>query len=322
MSGPDPRRTLAGLGEEALLARILPLLPGGAAVLLGPGDDTALVSAPGGSVLATTDALVRQRDWRDDWSSGADVGAKAVVQNCADIAAMGGVTTGLLVTLVAEQATSLDWVEDFARGLGAAARAAGVPVVGGDLSSAPEGTLVVSVTALGDLEGREPVRRSGARVGDVVAVAGSLGRSAAGWLLLQRGEVERNRCLVDYHRRPECDLAAGPAAAEAGATAMLDISDGLVRDAGRVGRASGVAIDLDPDLIAADVAALAPAVGEEEARRCVLTGGEEHSLLACFPAATVLPDRWRPLGRVVAGRGVLVGGTPQGAGGGWDHFGG
>ena len=122
-------------------------------MLLGPGDDTALVSAPGGSVLATTDALVRQRDWRDDWSTGADVGAKAVAQNCADIAAMGGVPTGLLVTLVAEPATSLAWVEDFARGLGEAARAAGVPVVGGDLSSAPEGTLVVSVTALGDLAG-------------------------------------------------------------------------------------------------------------------------------------------------------------------------
>src|SRR4051795_1786456 len=142
MSGPVPQGTLAGLGEDALLARIFPHLPGGPGVLLGPGDDTALVAAPGGSVLATTDAMVRQRDWRDDWSTGADVGAKAVAQNCADIAAMGGVPTGLLFTLGPEPATSLAWVEDFARGLGEAARAAGVPVLGGDLSSAPEGTLV------------------------------------------------------------------------------------------------------------------------------------------------------------------------------------
>jgi thiamine-monophosphate kinase len=322
MSGPVPQRTLTGLGEDALLARIFPHLPGGPGVLLGPGDDTALVAAPGGSVLATTDAMVRQRDWRDDWSTGADVGAKAVAQNCADIAAMGGVPTGLLVTLVAEPATSVAWVEDFARGLGEAARAAGVPVVGGDLSSAPEGTLVVSVTALGDLAGRSPVLRSGARVGDVVALAGSLGRSAAGWLLLQRSEPGRSPGLVDYHRRPTPDLAAGPAAAAAGATAMLDVSDGLVRDAGRIARASGVAIDLDAALMEQDVAALAAAVGEEDARRCVLTGGEEHALLACFPAGTTLPVRWRPLGTVVPGAGVLVDGAPQGQGGGWDHFGG
>src|SRR5689334_2673850 len=100
MPGPDPLQTLAGVGEEELLARIFPHLPGGPGVILGPGDDTALVAAPGRSVLATTDAMVRERDWRDEWSSGADVGAKVVAQNCADIAAMGGVPTGLLVTLV------------------------------------------------------------------------------------------------------------------------------------------------------------------------------------------------------------------------------
>jgi thiamine-monophosphate kinase len=103
---------------------------------------------------------------------------------------------------------------------------------------------------------------------------------------------------------------------------MLDVSDGLVRDAGRIARASGVGLDLDPALLAGDVAALAPAVGEAEARRCVLTGGEEHSLLACFPAGTALPPGWRPLGRVVTGTGVTVGGVLQGPGGGWDHFGG
>jgi len=228
---------LADIGEDELLTMIFPLLPGGPGVLVGPGDDTALLSTPGGSVLATTDAMVRGRDWLDEWSTGADVGAKTVAQNIADIAAMGGVPSGLLVTLIADPGTSQAWVRDFTEGLARAARAAGVPVVGGDLSSAPEGVLVVSVTALGECEGRQPVCRSGARVGDVLAVCGSLGHSAAGLLLLQRGEAGRAPELVNYHRRPRPPYEQGPAAARAGATAMLDISDGLGRDAGRIARA-------------------------------------------------------------------------------------
>jgi Thiamine monophosphate kinase len=113
--------TLADIGEDELLSAIFPLLPGGPGVLIGPGDDTALLSAPGGSVLATTDAMVRGRDWLDEWSSGADVGAKIVAQNLADIAAMGGVPTGLLVTLIADPRTSLAWVRDFTEGLAQAA---------------------------------------------------------------------------------------------------------------------------------------------------------------------------------------------------------
>jgi len=312
---------LADIGEDELLSTIFPLLPGGPGVLIGPGDDTALLSTPGGSVLATTDAMVRGRDWLDEWSTGADVGAKAVAQNLADIAAMGGVPSGLLVTLIADPRTSLAWVRDFTAGLAQAAREAGVPVVGGDLSSAPAGVLVVSVTALGDCEGRRPVCRSGAQVGEVLAVCGSLGRSAAGMLLLQRGETGRAPELVDYHRRPRPPYEQGPAAARAGATAMLDISDGLGRDAGRIARASGVGIELDDLQLAEDVVQLQPVLGEDDAWRCVLEGGEEHSLLACFPSEAGLPDGWRRIGAVVAGSGVLLRGEPV-LRGGWDHFGG
>ncbi len=309
---------LAGLGEDELLARIFPQFEGGAAVLLGPGDDTALLRT-GDSVLATTDTMVRGRDWLDEWSTGEDVGAKCVAQNVADIAAMGGVTTGLLVTLVADPQTRVAWVQDLVCGIAAAAREFDAPVVGGDLSSAPAGTLIVSVTALGDLEGRAPVLRSGARVGDVVAVAGSLGRAGAGLLLLQRGEADRAPDLVREQRRPRPPVVAGPVAARAGATAMLDLSDGLVRDARRIAAASGVRIALAGRHVAADVDALTPAVGEERARECVLTGGEEHSLLACFPSESALPPGWRALGAVEAGAGVTVDGVPQ-QDGGWDHF--
>lgn len=310
---------LADVGEDQLLAEIFPLLQGGPSVIVGPGDDTALVRAPGGAVLVTTDAMVRGRDWLEEWSGAADVGAKSVAQNVADIAAMGGVATGLLVTLIAAPETTLSWVRDFTQGLAQAATAAGVPVVGGDLSSAPAGTLAVSVTALGDLQGREPVLRSGARAGDVVAVAGTLGRSAAGLALLRRGEVDRDPALVADHRCPRPPWAQGPLAATAGATAMLDISDGLGRDAGRIARASGVRIELSEDRLRPDIDALVAAVGAQAARDCVLSGGEEHSLLACFPARVPLPTGWREVGVVSAGAGVAVDGQAV-VGGGWDHF--
>jgi thiamine-monophosphate kinase len=313
--------TLADVGEDGLLSVIFPLLPGGPGVLIGPGDDTAQLRTPGGSVLATTDAMVRGRDWLDEWSTGADVGVKAVAQNIADIAAMGGVPSGLLVTVIADPRTPLAWVRDFTAGLSQAARDAGVPVLGGDLSSAPEGVLVVSVTALGDCEGREPVCRSGARVGDVLAVCGTLGHSAAGLLLLQRGQGGLAPELTDYHRRPRPPHEQGPVAARAGATAMLDISDGLGRDAGRLARASGVRIELDEALLGADVAQLRHVVSRDEAWSCVTEGGEEHSLLACFPSGAGLPDDWRKIGEVVAGSGVLLRGQLV-TGGGWDHFGG
>ena len=313
--------TLADVGEDGLLAVIFPLLPGGPGVLIGPGDDTALLSTPDGSVLATTDAMVRGRDWLDEWSAGADVGAKTVAQNMADIAAMGGVPSGLLVTLIADPRTSLAWVRDFIQGLAQAAGEAGVPVLGGDLSSAPEGTLVVSVTALGACESRRPVRRSGAQVGDTLAVCGSLGHSAAGLLLLQRHQSGLAPELANYHRRPRPPYEQGPMAALAGATAMIDISDGLGRDAGRIARASGVAIVLDEMPLSDDVAQLERVVSHDEAWRCVTEGGEEHSLLACFPSGAELPAGWRRMGDVVAGSGVLLRGQLV-IRGGWDHFGG
>ncbi|MEI2765816.1 MAG: thiamine-phosphate kinase [Dermatophilaceae bacterium] len=308
--------TLADLSEEALLRLILPLLRGGPEPLVGPGDDAAVVR-PDGCTVVTTDTMARGRDWRDEWSTPADVGAKVVAQNLADVAAMGARPTGVVVTVVADPATPLGWVVDFARGLGEATRAADVAVLGGDLSSAPAGTLLVSVTALGELDDCRPVLRSGARVGHVVAVAGSLGLASAGWRLLEAGRAQAHPVAVRTQLRPVPPLSQGPAAARAGASAMLDLSDGLLRDGDRLARASGVALDLDRDALQPDVAGLRDALGEELAWECVLAGGEEHSLLATFPGAP--PPGWRIVGRVVAGAGVRVGGIPQSARG-WDHF--
>ncbi|MBK8469946.1 MAG: thiamine-phosphate kinase [Actinomycetales bacterium] len=299
---------------------LMPLIPGaGDHVAVGPGDDAAILRTDGATIV-TTDAMIRGRDWRDDWSSPQDVGVKLVAQNVADVAAMGGRPTGLVVTLLADPATPLSWVVDFSEGLGSAARAAGVVVLGGDLSSAPAGTLAVSVTALGSLQGRSPVLRSGARPGDVVAVAGTLGRSGAGLLLLRQGRADVDPEVVAVHRRPEPPIAEGPRAAAAGATAMLDVSDGLLRDGARIGAASGVCLDFSRAALAPYAARLAPAVGEEAAWDCVLAGGEEHSLLACFPGIPAdVPSGWTVIGLVRAGAGVAVDGqahTPRG----WDHF--
>jgi thiamine-monophosphate kinase len=197
-----------------------------------------------------------------------------------------------------------------------------VAVLGGDLSSAPAGVVMVSVTALGRLDG-EPVLRSGARDGDILAVCGSLGLADAGLRLLRVDAEDRLPDAVARQRRPEPPLAAGPVAAAAGATSMLDLSDGLLRDGGRIARASGVVIDLDPVALAPFVEVLADALGAEAALDCVLAGGEEHSLLATFPTG-VLPEGWRPLGRVRATRegerpGILVEGRAV-THTGWDHF--
>lgn len=312
---------LSAFDEEEVLARILPVFPLAHGLVVPPGDDAAVLET-GPRTIATTDTVVLGRDWVDEWSSGADIGHKVVVQNLADVAAMGGTPTGVLVTLVADPTTSIDWVLDHARGVAEACRAAGVGVLGGDLSSAPAGVVMVSVTALGTLEG-EPVLRSGARPGDVLAVNGTLGLAAAGLLLLRAGTPSRHPDAVAHQRRPSTPLRAGVEAALAGASAMLDISDGLVRDGGRIARASGVVIDVDPAALADDLDALTPAVGRDAARDCVLAGGEEHSLLATFPPGR-MPRGWRALGEVRAtGAGesprMLVGGQTVHHTG-WDHF--
>lgn len=313
--------TVADLGEDALLARVFPLLPRGDATLLGPGDDAAVVAARE-SVVVTTDVLVEEQHFRLPWSAGADVGARAAAQNLADVVAMGARPTALVVALVMPGGLAVDWVLDLARGLARACAPHGVGVVGGDLSAGDR--VAVSVTALGALDGRAPVRRDGAGPGDVVAHAGVCGRSAAGYAALVAGIGERHPELVAAYRVPEPPLAAGVVAAEAGATAMLDVSDGLLRDAGRLARASGVVLDLaDPAAWPGDDLAVLDRVAADlgvSAREWMLTGGEDHGLLATFPGT--VPPPFRVIGRVRDDQepGVRVDGATLETSPGWDHF--
>ena len=320
---PIDAPTVADLTEDQLLARIFPLLPAGAATRLGPGDDAAVVAAPDGRVVVSTDVLVEGRHFRRDWSTAQDVGWRAAMQNLADIAAMGARPTSLVVTLVAPSDLPVHWVTGLTRGLAAACGTCGVGVVGGDLSGGD--TVVVSVTVLGDLDGRGPVLRSGARVGDTVAHAGVRGWSAAGLALLGAGRSEVAPALVRAYLRPDPPLAAGIAASRAGATSMLDLSDGLLRDAGRLALASGVVLDLDLDAFGPDLGVLAEAAAALGVRadQWVLAGGEDHGLLATFGPGTVLPEPFRAVGHVAAPgpHAVLVDGqVPRVASPGWDHF--
>lgn len=310
--------TLAELGEFGLIAELVRRFPAGGQVLLGPGDDAAVVSAADGRVVASTDVLVEGQHFRRSWSEPYDVGRKAAAQNLADIAAMGAVPTALLVGLACPPDLPSAWALSLADGLRDECEQVGAVVAGGDLVRSD--VLTLAITALGDLQGRAPVRRSGAQPGDVVAVAGRLGWSAAGYAVLSRG-FRSPRVLVEAHRRPSPPYAQGPQAADLGATAMIDASDGLLQDLGHVAAASGVLIDVAsgvlevPDTFLDTARAL-----NADPLTWVLTGGEDHALVACFPAAVDLPAPWRVIGRVAEGEGVLVDGAPYEHLPGWTSF--
>jgi thiamine-monophosphate kinase len=343
--------TLASVGEGEVLRRIFPRLPHASAELLGPGDDAAVVAAPDGRYVVTTDMMIHGPDFRLAWSTPHDLGWKAAMSNLADVAAMGARPTALVVAIAAPLSTPVEVLLGIADGLRGACELAapGCGVVGGDLSVSA--TLTLAVTAFGDLEGRAPVTRSGARPGDTIAVAGPLGRAGAGIHLLFRDAVSiasspadagavpdavkgaavraAHGELVEAQLAPRAPIALGVVAAEGGATAMLDVSDGLVLDARRLAVASGCTVSFDPAAIAREARALldTDAVVGDRAAEFVLSGGEDHALLAAFPASVPLPAGFRALGVVVdaatapGGRpDALVGDHPHTALGGWDPY--
>lgn len=299
----EPSTQIGSLGEFGLIERVTKLL-GAPAPPLGPGDDAAVIPAPDGWVVASTDLLVEGRHFRFDWSSGYDVGRKAAAQNLADIAAMGAQPTALLVGFAAPASFEIELADGIIEGLRDEAAGAGAWVVGGDVVRATS-ELTLAVTALGDLQGRAPITRAGAAPGDLVVLAGTLGRSSAGLALLQRGITDGP--LVDAHRCPVPPYAAGIELARLGATSMIDISDGLAADAGHVATASGCRFNLES-------AVFRPERGVT--LHDILYGGEDHALLATVPAGT--ETRYPVIGQVSVGTGVWVDGGR--VSGGWDHF--
>lgn len=347
--GPSPRylggvMTVGELGEAGVLARILAQLSPADTATIGPGDDCAVLTQSG-ELVVTTDTMIEGPDFRLAWHAGFELGWKLAATNLSDVAAMGAKPTALTVALACPKDTPIALLEEISRGLDAACRelAPGCGVVGGDLGQAP--VLFAAVTALGDLEGRAPVTRSGAQPGDTVAYGGALGLAGMGLSLLfehcadERG-VAHDTGLAELRAAHAAELAAqfapsapihlGVAASTGGASAMMDVSDGLALDAARLARASGVRIELSELLL---TAAFGVQEDVEVPLHAMLEGGEDHGLLACFPPDAILPAGFHAIGSVtnvepsssepsggeLAASSLTVGGAPYTPRG-WDPY--
>jgi thiamine-monophosphate kinase len=308
---------LAEVGEFGLIGALTARFEQGQQVYIGPGDDAAVVRAPRGHVVVSTDVLVEHRHFRRDWADAVDVGRRAAAANLSDVNAMGGTATALTVGLAAPPDLPVQWALELADGIAEEAGKVGASLVGGDLARARE--VVVAVTVLGACE-VAPVLRSGARPGDVLAIAGRQGWAAAGLAVLARG-FRSPRALVEAYRRPEPPYDAGPAAAQAGATAMIDVSDGLLADVGHLAEASGVGVDVSRGAfeLAEPMRAVGSALGVDP-MQFVLGGGDDHAIVATFPAGTSLPEGFHAIGSVSDGAGVTVDGAEYDGPTGHDHF--
>ncbi|MGL5808640.1 MAG: thiamine-phosphate kinase [Nocardioides sp.] len=325
--GRTTEATLADVGEFGLIESLAPYFLPADHVHLGPGDDAAVLRVTRAHVVVSTDLLVEGRHFRRDWLSAEEVGHRAAAANLSDVNAMGGRAHSMTVGFAAPAELPVQWVLDFAKGLTDELSLVGAVLVGGDISRADQ--IVIAGTVFGSCA-RTPVLRTGARPGDVLALCGRQGWAAGGLAVLSRG-FRSPRVLVEAVRHPAPPYDAGPIGAAAGATSMIDVSDGLLAEAGHVARASNVSIDITSAAleVAEPLVAVAGAVGTDPIGY-VLTGGDDHPLLATFPADVSLPDGWRIIGKVGPPapqgplddgfRAVTVDGSVYDGPTGWSHF--
>ena len=310
---------MAETHEFDLIGSITAGLPTGPAVRVGPGDDCAVFAADG-DVAVSTDTMVENVHFRRTWSAPEDVGRKAVAAAVADLEAMGARPIGVVLALTLPAELEVSWVEGFNAGVRQECALSGALLLGGDITRGRD--ITATATVFGDLQGRGPVTRAGARPGDVVAVCGRLGWAAAGLTVLNRG-FRSPRAVVVAHRVPEPPYGQGIVAQQAGASAMIDCSDGLLADLGHIAEASGVAIDVDTSKldIAEPQSVVAAAVGGGDPLTFILTGGDDHALLATFDPGHV-PEGWRVIGAVAAGDPTVTvdGAAWEGDAVGWRHF--
>lgn len=299
--------------EDRLIADFTSGLHTDHRVLVGTGDDCAVLAHPDSHSVISTDVLVEGVHFRRDWMSLEQIGQRAAAQNAADIAAMGASAHSAVAAVTIPKEMGKAEINALAAGLAKGLETYGYSLVGGDLSRGK--CLQVAVTVIGDLQGRRPLLRSGTKPGDLVYFAGNLGDSAAGLTLLERFQSpaaainnpvlpEALRSLVkevvSRYQVPQVPADLAPKLAEAGAHALMDVSDGLTRDGAKIAAASGVVIDLRSELLekyAKRLSGLADALGIN----CwdwVLGGGEDHGLLCTAPAGFLLGG-FSPIGRVL-----------------------
>ena len=252
-------------------------------ILVGIGDDAAVIAQPKSKVALSTDIAVEGVHFKREWSSLFEIGAKITAANLADIYAMGGKAEYLLVAAALPAGFSVSEIQELARGIVDEAAKVGAQVVGGDITAARD--LVISIAVYGSV--KDPILRSGAKVGDLVIISDLPGKSAAGLKLLQQG-ITDERTLA--HRRPVVDYIAARDFALAGVSAMCDISDGLISELGHIARASGVGIEIRTD------------------EAIDFNGGEDHVFVATISPHLPFPRQAIEIGRVVLGKGVRVNG--------------
>jgi thiamine-monophosphate kinase len=339
-AGERSERT--GPSEDELVATLRRVFSGEHPGLrLGIGDDAAVVETREGQAVLTADILVEGVHFDRSLISPRDLGAKSIVVNVSDVAAMGASPRFALVSLVVPQDADPAWVVELEGGVRSACDEYALAMVGGDLSGGP--AAVVSVAVLGEVAPGRYVTRAGAQPGDRVVVTGTLGGSAGGLALAQASAsraraalgTDWGRALLEAHLRPVARVGEGQTLAGAGATAMMDLSDGLALDLSRLCSASGVGarVRLADVPVAPELTECSAVLGVDPLG-LALSGGEDYELLATLPAdrvagaAEALDDRFgvalTDVGEITAGGGLSAvdadGSERPLEAEGWDHL--
>jgi len=315
-------QTIAEIGEfgfvELLQARLAPA----AQVSLGIGDDAAVIELENLRVVASTDMLIEGKHFRKDWSSARDIGHRAAAANLADLVATGATPTALLIGIATPGDTKVDWLLELFDGISEEAALVNAHIVGGDTTKSE--TLTISITALGNLNSdgmsQAPLKRSGAKAGNLVILAGRLGWADAGLNALRKG-FKSPKIVVDAHRRPKVSYFAGFLARDF-VSSMIDVSDGLLQDLGHFAKASNVHIDVKttallPEQEILDVAAAL----NVDPMVWVMTGGDDHAFVATLPRSRQVPDGFKVIGEVFEGPAqVTIDGKHFLGPKGYDHF--
>jgi thiamine-monophosphate kinase len=283
-------------------------------LLVGIGDDAAVVSRPETSVVVTTDMAVEDVHFKKSWSSAQEIGRKVAAANLADIYAMGGKPKYLTVAMAATGNEELEWMLDIARGIAHEAHIAGSQVIGGDLSKGEK--IVISITAIGECD--VPILRSGAQVGDSIYISSLPGFSAAGFIALEKNLKSDNlNFAISEHRSPSVDYDNAEQIA-IGANSLCDVSDSLMIQGEQISDASGVCLEIDGDLITKhpDFAELLQIAKELEVSvfDLILSGGEDHCFLATGKGLNGFQ-----IGKVLPGSGIRLN-HAETTQPGWSHF--
>jgi len=315
-------QTIADLGEFGFVELLKSRLAPASQVLLGLGDDAAIVQLDSSRVVASTDMLVEGQHFKKDWSSARDIGHRAAAANLADIIATGATPTALLIGLAIPGTTKVDWLIELVDGICEEAALVNAAVVGGDTTKSEN--LTISITALGNISdaglSQAPLKRSGAEPGNLVIMAGRLGWAEAGLSALRRG-FKSPKIVCDAHRRPKVPYFAGTIAKDF-VSSMIDVSDGLLQDLGHIAKASEVHIDIKttaliPEQEILDVAAAL----NVDPMIWVMSGGDDHAFVATLPRSRQVPDGFKVIGEVFKGEAqVTIDGKHFLGPKGHDHF--